>query len=489
MMITTTRWGPRTVTAAAAAAMLGLTLAACSDEGGPEGVSDDCPDGVTSITLSGPNQWTSDGDTFGESWENLVASFHEVEPCVELTTNVLPADTYNQALSTQLAAGSATELVFSQANHDPYMVHSLTEELEQPNPYVEGNERWIDLFNPDYYTVDKVANSEGNAEYIPFNLVGVALFYNADAFDEAGVGNMDTFEDFLAGCDDLSEAGYIPVAMDNGPIGIGWTTGALTAQFFNGEIFDEWNVYDASGEPGTAEILTPKSIGRAMATGEFVADMPQVRESLEQLKRFFDHCVSPDWSGTASTGAFVGGQLFPSGEAAMAWSSNFGVNELGTEFEVGSMPFPTITQETSDLVTGEPARFGTGLGGTAYMIPSTVEGAEYDAALKFLQFASSPEHVQPWLDTSGGVPVLLDAEVPENVSGFLDGEWAEPFRLGYGILQTASTTTNTNLFSGYLLGTKPLEDQIVDLQANYDDRIREDARNHPEWADEDWYQG
>lgn len=483
------RRAQRLAAAGAATALAATALTACA---APDASAEGCEDGKTEITLSGPNQWTSSGSTFGPAWEQLVAAFEEEEPCVTLKTNVLPLDSFYQTLSTQLAAGSATELVFGASTHDPEMIYALNDDLEKPNPYIDGNEKWIDAFNPDYFTVEKVANAEGGVESIPFNLVGVAVFYNKDAFADAGIDAApETFEELIDACDSLTDAGYTPYAMDNGALGTGWTIGALTAQFLAGDLADEWNVYDAAGDPGEADPLAAKSIARALATGEFNSRLPEVQEALKQTKRMWDHCVSPDWSGTAATSAsIVGAQQFTQGEAAMAIGVNFGVAELDdVAFEVGSMPFPTITKETSELSPGFPARFGTGLGGTSYSIPSTVEGEKLEYAIKFLQFVSAPEHIEPWLATSGGIPVLAGVEPPENVAGFLDGDWAKPFRVGYGILQTPSTTTNTNAFGGYLMGSKDLAQQTADLQALYDERVLEDARNHPEWSEEDWFQG
>jgi multiple sugar transport system substrate-binding protein len=123
------------------------------------------------------------------------------------------------------------------------------------------------------------------------------------------------------------------------------------------------------------------------------------------------------------------------------------------------------------------------------MIPSTVEGKNLEYAVKFLQFVSAPEHIEPWLATSGGIPVLAGVEPAANVAGFLDGDWAKPFKVGYGILQTPSTTTNNNAFGGYLLGSKDLAQQTTELQSLYNERVAEDARNHPEWSGEDWFTG
>ena len=59
---------------------------------------------------------------------------------------------------------------------------------------------------------------------------------------------------------------------------------------------------------------------------------------------------------------------------------------------------------------------GRGGFGDVYRAIEEVTGAEY--AIKFLQFVSSPEHITPWLATSGGIPVLADVEPAANVAGF-----------------------------------------------------------------------
>ena len=51
-------------------------------------------------------------------------------------------------------------------------------------------------------------------------------------------------------------------------------------------------------------------------------------EVLKLLKKFYDNCATPNWSGIKSQGAFTGGTDFPGGKAAMAWGTNFATTGL-----------------------------------------------------------------------------------------------------------------------------------------------------------------
>ncbi|HEY6739905.1 MAG TPA: extracellular solute-binding protein [Actinopolymorphaceae bacterium] len=459
-----------------------MALGACGS--GDEGSSD----GKVTITLAGPNQWNENPKSFGPAWEKLVSEFEQTEKDIEVRTTVLPLSSFNETISTRLAAGTAPELVFNQASYKPYMVRPLDEYLKKPNPYVPGNERWIDLFREEYYgwKYSKGVNAEGHIEFVPFNLVGVAVFYNKDAFDEAGVGPPETFAELMTTCGKLRAAGYTPFAMDNSDIGTGWTVSTISNMLF-AKYFDQLNDYGPDNEPGKAEQLTAKSWAKAILTGEISATRtPEAAETLRLLKQFYDTCVTENWSGVTGTqGAVVGLREFSSGKAAMAWGVNFGLSALeDVDFPVASMPFPTITEESSELSTDWPAQFGVSTGGTSYMIPSTVEGEKLEAAVKFLQFASAPEHIDAWLEATGGIPALRDVEPSEATAGFLEGGWGEPMKVG-GIPAGPPGTTVVSVFDGWLLGSKSRDQALAHLQDMWD-KSQAKAVEDNGWTDEPW---
>ncbi|MFF3395069.1 ABC transporter substrate-binding protein [Streptomyces sp. NPDC002669] len=473
----------------ASCAALGLTavlaLAGCSAS--DSGVA---ADGTVEITLAGPNQWNAQSGTFGKPWEELIAEFEKAEPKIKIRTNVLPLADFAKTLGTQLSAGTAPELVFYQVPHQPYMVHTLDDELAEPNPYVSGNKKWADLFDPKYYGPDKGINAEGKKELLPFNVVSTGLYYNEKAFKKAGVeAPVKTFDDLITACGKLKSAGYTPLAMDSSPAGLGWTIKTISNMLLD-KYYDKLNVYAPDGSKGRSATVTDKARIRAIATGDLDATRtPEVAESVKLLKQVFDTCATENWSGIApSSASIVNVRDFSSGKAAMAWGTPFGYGGLtGVEGKVSSMPFPTITKATTPLSTDAPARFGAEAGGTSYMIPSTVKGAKYDAALKFLQWMSVPGNTQDWLNATGALPVLKGAEAPEATKSMAQGVWSEKMRTG-GQPDAPKGVTVTSLYDGYLLGSKSLDKTLEDLEASWRKLAREQIKAHG-WDDEPWAKG
>lgn len=465
-----------------------LAVAACGDD-----AADDAADGEgTTITLAGPNQWNSNPDTFGPAWDDLIASFEE-ETGIVVETTVLPIDQFAQTLSTQLAAGTAPELVFNQAPHEPEMAHALDEYLEEPNPFIEGSERWWDAFISDKYGPDVALsnNPEGNTEFVPFNLVATGIFVNGDAFAEAGVdAPITTWTDFMDACGALTEAGYTPFAMDNSDLGLGWTVQTISNMLF-AKYYDELNVYASDGSEGSSPQLIPKDWARAVLSGEISAEgTPETAETLRLLKDFYDNCVSENWSGITPSGggSVVGLDQFASGQAAMAWGVNFGYSALeDVDFELLSMPFPTIGEEASELSTGFEAQYGASTGGTSYMIPANIEGEQLEAALTFLQFVGSPQNIEPWLQATGGIPALRDAVAAPSVAGFAEGAWSEQLLTGGMPAQPVGQTIQS-LYDGYLLGERSLEEQLAYQQEQWIASQTQAVEDNG-WEDEPWAQG
>jgi ABC-type glycerol-3-phosphate transport system substrate-binding protein len=472
-------------------AALALAASAC---GGEDQASDG---GDVTITLEGPNQWNESGSSFGQPWEDLIARFEKAEPHIKVKTVVLPLTSFGQTISTHLSAGTAPELVFNQAPHQPYMVHALDEYLQKPNPYVKdgpGSERWLDVFRKRYYGTGNPSsrNAEGKIEFVPFNLVGIGLFYNKDAFQKAGVtAPFRNFEDLIDGCGKLKAAGYTPLAMDRSDLGPAWTMTTISGMLLD-KYVDKLNVYTVDGKPGKAMSSTgqPTVAGKAMAkavlSGELTTRTPEVVESHKLIKRMWDACVDRNWSGNTEglNGAVVGLRDFAAGRSGMAWGVNFGVSALkDVKFDFASTPFPQITTESTPLASGAPARFGASVGGTSYMIPSTIKGDKLDAAVKFLQFVSTPTNIQPWLAATGGISAVEGATGADETKAFADGAWGDSIPLA--IPGGPPGVTTLSLFEGWLLGTKSEAAQESYLQDLWIKGQRQAVKDN-KWENEPW---
>lgn len=477
----TTRPARRGTTALALVAAGALSLAGCTAGADAEG------DGKVTITITGPNQWNSDASSFGPEWEAQIARFEEAEPDITVETVVLPVSSFQDTLGTQLSAGTASDLVFNQAPHENYMITPLDEFLEEPNPYIDGNERWIDAFDPAIYGPEsgEALGTAGTYDFIPFNVFVPVVYYNADAFEEAGISApIETWEDLRDAAGKLKSAGYVPFAADASDQGLGYTLGQAFEQLMS-PYFDELNRYTSNdGEEGPSAVLNSRDWAAAVLTGEITAtDTPELAAALELTKEFYDEYSTPNWSGVQASGAAVVNQSdFMGGKAAMAWGSSFGYADVAAaDFEVAAMPFPTITTETTPLSSDVPARFGASVYGTSYMIPSTTEGAQLDATVKFLQFMTSPDNVEEWLAETGSFSALADAAIPENLQAFDGSDWLTPRKMNHYFYPTQGTTLQA-AYGGFLLGTRTIDEQLAAVQTQWVDLAHQNIEKFG-WTD------
>ena len=462
-----------------------FALSACSSSNSGSSSS-------VTITLAGPNQWSDSGKSFGPAWDQAVAQFEQLNPGVKVQITVLPLSSFYQSESTELAAGTAPDLIFNQATYKSYEVTPLDQYLNQPNPYAPGHPHWIDWFNQNAYgfKTNAVA-SDGHLYWVPFNLFDAGLFYNKDAFTKAGVQTpIKTWEDWRVAIQKLKAAGYTPLAMDNSTMGIDWTWNAIANQLL-AKYYDQWNAYDIFGKKGTNELLTTKDIVKAMKTGKLKSNLPEIQEALTLMKEVFTQDVTPNWSGIKGlSGSGVGLPDFLGGKAAMAWGANFGASDVQkASFQVGSMGWPTITSATTPLSTNFPAQFGVQTGGTSYMIPSTIKGDHLKYAVRFLQFMTAPKYAQPWITATTGVPSVDTVQAPAVIAGFSDGVWGHPMRQdAQDIVQMAPQLHQDfdQFFQGYVLGSSNLATLSQKMDGSWQQGANYVIKQNPDWQSEAW---
>jgi len=482
---------------AAVSAGLGLAMVASAcgsaSRSANQGASVAGKSAPVTITLEGPNQWNTQTSSFGTPWNNLVAAFEKKNPGITVKTEVLPLSSFSQTESIQLAAGTAPDLMFDQATYQLSAVLSLDKYLKEPNPYIPGNKQWIDAFNPKYYGFDVAAALDGKGQIteIPFNEVTVGVYYNKTAFAKAGItAPIKTWADFAADAAKLKAAGYIPFSMQSGSLEVGWLEDVIFNMLAHNK-YSEWNYFNAQGAPGSNPQLTTKDMDRAIVTGSLNASLPSVTETLKLTKEFLQKWSTPNWSGVTDSG---GGSVtaltdFYDGKAAMTFGTDYAQGALqGVSFKYGTMPFPTITRATTSVSTDAPAQFGiSGVGGTAYMIPSTTKGASLAASLKFLQFVTSPEGNAAWIKATGALPIVKGVPVPRAETGLLEGAWGQPKTIP-AFPGGAGANTNEVITEGYLLGDKSLSSEESFLDQQWKQAAEYDIKKNG-WGNEAWTKG
>ena len=436
------------------------------------------------IELRGPNQWNNNAKTFGKEWDQLIKDFQKAEPNIKVKTVVQPLNSFYQTNSTQLAAGTAGDLVFNQAKYTPDMVYKLDNDLKKPNPYIAGNKKWIDAFDDKYFGYSAgTINGDGKIEYIPLNLIGIGVFANKDLAKKAGVTlPIKNFTQLFDACTKFKKIDVAPWGWDNSFLPIAWSWRVISSMYMQ-DAYTSLDVYKTDGSAGTnVTSVTDKSVTKAILTGSLKASDPQIQAALNMLKKFVDNCATTNWSGiTNNNGAVTAYDDFFAGRAAMTWGVSFGLASLNAaKFKSTIFPFPAIDKAADPASPGKDARWGIGVGGTSYMIPISTKGDKLQAAIKFLQFASSKQGLK-WAGSSGGISPVKG--VSSGVDLGAGGEWGKPQYI-YAPAEAPGNTVRS-IFDGWLLGTKTLAETTTILQQNWTDGAKQRVKDN-KWESESW---
>ncbi len=199
----------------------------------------------------------------------------------------------------------------------------------------------------------------------------VTVYYNADAFAEAGLEIPTTYEEFTAVLDAFVAQGVTPLA-EAGleyPLGQLWYQLALS-QADRGFV-DDYQLY----------------------TGEVDWEGEEITYATETLADYVDAgYISPDVTGLKAEDA---GVSFINGTAPIFVSGSWWYGRFGDEidgFDWGLFPFPG-----ADLSLGSS--------GNLWVVPE--RAANKDLAYEFIEITMRPE-IQALIGNNGGLPVAAD---------------------------------------------------------------------------------
>lgn len=307
--------------------------------------------------------------------DGMIAEFEAENPDVRVTAIYSGNydDTRVRALSA-IASGEPAQLavLFSIDVYD-----LIEQDLIAPFDELitdDAGQAWLDSFYPGL-----MANStvEGHVWGIPFQRSTIVAYYNKDKFREAGL-NPDSPP---ATWDEMVEAGKA------------LTKGSTWGLMVPSTGYPYW-MFQAFAIQNGVELMSGDGL-------ETYFDDPAVIEALEFWRSLsVEHGIMP--GGTIEWGTLR--QAFIEGQAAMMWHTTGNLtavkNEASFDFGVSVLP--------GNVRAGSP----TG-GGNFYLFKDTTP-EERAAALKLMQFMTSPEQAAAWSIATGymGVsPASYETEV------------------------------------------------------------------------------
>jgi len=326
---------------------------------------------------------------------NFLEAFQAKYPSIKLSVESADFSTYYTKLNTNLAAGRAPDVFMMSGAY--FYSGAMRNTFKDLTPYLE--QAGIDL--EDYFTEKENSQYQGKVLAVPGELDIMALAYNKDLFDEAGVAYPTgewTWDDILDAATKLTrttESGqetYGIYAVNN--------------------VQEMWgNLVKENGGRFLTEDLKQSAINspEAIEAVQFAVDL------------IYKHKVSPSVQGVSSMPGYIesGGSPFMTGLVAMKMQGNY---ELGVLLEQDRFAWDVVTMPQRKIK-----------GGLAWSQAWVMwEKTQHpDEAWQFIEFMMSEEGSKVIGDTpnKGQCPPMKSvayegpygAPPPDNMKAFLDG--------------------------------------------------------------------
>lgn len=366
------------------------------------------------VTLTFATDIGSDANAVAAT-ESIIAAYEQTTGVNIEFTNI--TDDYRTWLATQFSANKGPDvyngiLYDMTVDYETGYLINFNDLYEQESAYDPGRP-WKDTLPESI--LERMYIAEDTVPGIPTTSQVVRIFYNADMFKDAGCEVPGTWAEYMEVCQKLKDKGYTPFGFPNASksdLSWLWFCNSLSNQMNHALLAD----IDVSGN-GYAEL---PEIVKAFKEGKLDFTAEPLKESYQLMKDFSQYWTS-DYNGLDQATAY---DMFMRGEVAMVQGMSTNMTTFaegsGGAFEIGVMPVPEITSETSQYTYGQSVVLG-GQPDIIYGINKSCEADEkkLEAAIDFVQYLASPEIQLLLCEEIDRLPLSNSTELPERLEGFI----------------------------------------------------------------------
>ncbi|WP_085506224.1 ABC transporter substrate-binding protein [Thalassobacillus devorans] len=343
-----------------------LILTGCSSDtdGSVEGETENNEENGDTVTLE-VGSWRTE-DT--AKYEKLFEAFNEKHPDIQLEFKPSKNTEYNTILNTALQSGEGPDIMQLR----PYAAGAELADAGYLEPIedLEG----LDTF-PDS-SLMAAQGSDGTQYGVPLNMSTTQMFYNKKIFDELGLEEPQTYEEFIELNETFKSEGYTPLAMGTKE---GWLMSLMHG--IVGPAHYGANEFVEQIENGETDFVSD----------EYVASI----EAMEQLKDYF-----PD--NSEGLGMEDIRTLFFTEQAAMfplgSWEIEV-LKEMNPDLELDFFPMPSAVGKEPTITTWVDG---------SYAINANSEHKE--EAKKFLEWMTTEEFGQMFTEEFSMVSAVPGVE-------------------------------------------------------------------------------
>lgn len=371
--------------------------------------------------------------------ETLINEWEAMNPKFDVQLLSTSSNGDRQVLVPQLENKTAPEITYQSGtviNSDlgkNYYVN-MSSYLEKPNPYVEGNTRWADIYNEAELATTMA--SDGDIYSICLERIPVGLMVNKTLLKDNGITNTPTtYKQFLEDVKSLNSK--LPSTQEAYATTYMWYFIALETNMFS-DLLQEGDVLRSNGKIDTEEIsrLFDKGLWDPTVNAIGTDATFENNKYYEYIKLCSELGKEKAPQSFDAVANFVGGNLGFL-EVTGLQIRNIVAQKARMNFEWEIIPFPDLTSETYEDIGAPSVRGTAGLATSWFVTNSAIEKGQetVDACVDLLMFLTAPEQNNRLIgDLKGGMPLnpSEDYEIADHLQALNDIYWSDIEKLETG---------------------------------------------------------
>ncbi|MCC6415205.1 MAG: extracellular solute-binding protein [Opitutaceae bacterium] len=365
----------------------------------------------------------------------VIKRYEELNPQVKVEQLMIPGAVYKQWLRTNLAGGTATDILewgawlAGQKDLPARYFEPLTAELAQPNPYNAGTSQdgiaWERTFHDNLIGPRRDSPDPGQIYAVTITEVSMRLFCNVELYRKIVGGepvfeNYDQFRQALKLIRDYARRAQKPIhglagSRDNGL----W----LTQSVWGAPLLALNHSFDDAGYL----YLYNRQVLAAYLEGRWNFEQPNVLAGLK-LVRELSLSMKPGYLQLRRDDAML---EFFSGNAVFLFTGTWDATTIRrtAPFEIEIMRLPAVLRDDPEVGAYVRGPGGEGMGETAMAMYLNNASPHKKEAVDFLRFLTSVEGNQIFSEHSLWLPAVNGAKIPEPIRNF------RSYRQGYALGQ------------------------------------------------------
>ena len=344
--------------------------------------------------------------------ETLAKEWNAKNNEYEIVINSKSLNGNRGAITSMLSAGTAPDMIMQVGGVSNDDIGNgwyvkLNEYLEKPNPYEDGNTRWIDIFGEEAIGAAKA--SDGVNYYVCLDNIAIGMIYNMDILSKAGITEVpNTHSEFIECLRTLKKAKNDGVITEE----IYCQSGLWHESFIGNSIYGkevaEWDE-DGNGMVSSYELISAYKQGKWSLEDEEFKEF--LRLCYEKASYYPNQYLGYDVSYQFAKGKLAIMDAIGNTMVTLAKNAKFNVEISG---------YPSIDENASKFGGYTTRRGSAGLS-SAYWVTNTAinkgQGA-VDACIDFLMFLTASSNNKRLVNDLG---TALPIKISDSTVSLFDG--------------------------------------------------------------------